>query len=381
MKKRFCALLVLLCALTALQAGALEIDTYAYGGSGRDWLYQMAVSDNGFVALTGWTESSDGTLKSRTKTGRSGWLLVIDEEGKEIVNFCTRLGSHDNLCDPVFHEDGTLTVMLFAEDASVGWVKYELLRLDMKGNVLSRKVIAETSEDEERFIRIVGHDDRGYILQETSYRGEGYVFYEVIGYDGEKLRRLKEWTGVTAIADAHVLRLEQEEGKGMNLYAQDEAGNESLLCEAYAIRADQKRPAAYDGFLSLPDGGAAGAGWMLEEREGTEERVGLFTRWDAQGRIVSQMHTPGWGYGALALRPGGFAATAYPWDETRTNDSVWSVYLFDENGVIESVVPLTSDAQGTGHDACVGALGNGTVVTAHVAAQNGDDTVITIIRP
>lgn len=382
MRKWIGAILFAAALALASSGAAQEVESYVYGGSSRDWLYHMAVSDNGYIALTGWTESSDGTLQNRTKSGRSGWLLVIDRDGKEIVNFCTRLGNHDNLCYPVFHEDGTLTVLLFAEDVNVGWVKYELLRLDMDAKVLSRKVIAHKGEKDEHFITVIGHDERGYILQERLYGDGGYTRCEIVDYDGNGAGRLDNWYQVTAVADAHVIRAETEEGKEQVLCRVDEQGGETQLCKAYALREDNLRPVMYDGFISLPDGGAAGCGWVLEKDETKEERIGLFTRWDAQGRVISEMRTPGWSYGEMALRPGGFAATANPWDdEGWQNDAVWTLYLLDQNGVMQGTTALTGNAVNTGHNACVGALGDGTIVTAHVTPENGEDTVVTVIKP
>ncbi|MBR5289036.1 MAG: hypothetical protein IKU34_10685 [Clostridia bacterium] len=378
MKKTIGVLLMLL--VLAVQAHAQQINTFAYGGTERDWLYQMAVSADGHIALTGWTESSDGTLSARTKTGRSGWLLVINAEGEEIVNFCTRLGNHDHLCYPVFREDGMLNVMLFAEDANVGWVKYELLCLDMDGKVLSRKVIAEKGADEEHFITVVGHDERGYILQERLYGDGGYTRYEIVDDDGNAMGELNGWHQLYVLAGAHVIHADAQDGKEMFLYSSG-AGEETKLSKVFDLREDKLRPMMYNGFRSLPDGGAAGAGWVLKKEEAGTERIGLFTRWDAQGNLVSEMLTPGWSYGDLAICPDGFAATVYPWDENRANDAVWMLHLLDCNGVLKETVPLTSDAVGTGHDACVAALGDGTVVTAHVVPANGEDTVVTIIRP
>lgn len=380
MRRILIILAVLMMMLAAV--GAAEVKTYTYGGSKRDWLTDIAVSDNGYIALTGWTESSDGTLANRTKKGRSGWLLIIDSEGNEIVNFCTRLGEHDDLGWPVFHEDGTLTTMLFAEDADVGWVKLELLRLDMSGKVVSRKVIMEKRENEEHFINVVGRDERGYIVQERLIQAEGgYTYYDLFDFEGNHVRRLDEWNGMYAVADAHSIHLDEPGGKDMGLYALDGQGSEKRLSKAFELREDDLRPVMYDGFISLPDGGAAGAGWVLQKDAEKEERIGLFTRWDVQGNIVSEMRTPGVGYGELTLRPGGFAATAYPWDEKWANDSVWTLYLLDANGVLEQRIAIAENAVGTGHNACVGSLGDGTVVTAHVTAENGGDTVVTIVSP
>lgn len=383
MKKTMYLLAALMLMFLAGVASAQTASTHTYGGSERDWLYHMATSDDGLIALTGWTESSDGTLSGRTKTGRSGWLLVIDSEGKEIVNFCTRLGNHDNLAYPVFHADGTLTVMLFAEDANLGWVKLELIRLNMDGAVVSREVLMEKGVDDEYFVDVIGHDERGYIFSQRLIQKEGgYTHYELFDYDGGYVRRLDEWNGLNAFADAHVLRFDQEDGKEIYLYARDAQDIERQLSKAFDLREDKLRPVMYDGFISLPDGGAAGCGWVLEKDEKKEERIGLFTRWDAQGNIVSEMRTPGVFFGDMVMIPGGFAATAYPIGEDGWFDySICSLYLFDGRGMMTGTIPLASDANDTGHNACVGALGDGTIVTAHVVPENGEDTVVTVIRP
>ena len=70
-------LLCLLCARALAQA-------YTYGGSGSDALDELAVSGDGRIVMTGYTNSSDGTLASRTKTGRSGWVLCVDAQGNAV---------------------------------------------------------------------------------------------------------------------------------------------------------------------------------------------------------------------------------------------------------------------------------------------------------
>lgn len=355
--------------------------TYAYGGSGRDWLYDIAVSEDDRIALTGWTESSDGTLSQRTRTGRSGWLLVIDAQGNELINFCTRLGTHDNLTAPVFHADGTLTTMLFAEDPEAGWVKLEWIRFDRKGKIISRKVLMESKTPDDPFVSIVGRDARGYLLCERMIRGkDGYTHYELYDGDGNPIRRLEEWSGVHAIAQHHVIRLDNETEEEMALYARDVKGKETRLARVFALREDDLVPVRYNGFLSLDAGGAAGTGWALEEKNGEKERIGRFTRWDAQGHVVAEMNTPSVGYCALTQRPGGFAAIANPVDgHGFFDDSQVLLHLLDENGVLERSIAIADDAVNTGHSACVAALADGTLVIVHIGEQNADDAIVTMV--
>ncbi len=364
-----------------------KITTVDFGGSARDWLYDMAVSDDGLIAMTGCTESSDGTLASRTKTGLSGWLLVIDSEGSEVFSFCTRLGNHDNLTSPVFHDDGTLTVMLFAENME--WVKLELIRLDRTGRVLSRQVLRELSADSKSHIAIAdnAHDARGYILRESlTTNTESYRHYFLYDYDGRNLGQQETWAhGLNAIAQRHVIRSNGPDGETYGLYRREEDGSEAYLCDVFTVRKDNLREKMYAGFISLPDGGAAGAGWVLEKTETSEERPGFFTRWDAQGHIVSEMITPGVQFSALAELPGGgFAAVGYSTDDGGDGlaelEETCALYWMNEHGVITRTVPL-GRCRDIGPDCPIGVLGNGTVVTVRVTPENNDDAVVTIVSP
>ena len=86
--------MTVLCLLVMMAAQACgEARTYTYGGSGEDVLSDIAVSAEGRIALAGYTESADGTLALRTKSGRSGWVLCVNEEGEVLWSFCRRQGN------------------------------------------------------------------------------------------------------------------------------------------------------------------------------------------------------------------------------------------------------------------------------------------------
>ncbi|MBP3426855.1 MAG: hypothetical protein J6M47_01175 [Clostridia bacterium] len=135
--RKLLLLILLLCALAA--SAHAETRSYTYGGSGHDILYDAAVSADGRIILTGTTDSSDGTLSSRTKAGRSGWALCIDTQGNVLWNFCTRRGSHDSLRYPVFLEDGSVAMLL--DTSHSGLYEVEWILLDRDGNQLDRKIL------------------------------------------------------------------------------------------------------------------------------------------------------------------------------------------------------------------------------------------------
>lgn len=95
--------------------------------------------------MAGQTSSSDGTLSDRSKTGLTGWAALVDLQGNTIWNFCSRYGSDDRMRLPVVHEDGTITVLLQSNGNAHSQV--ELIRLDMEGNVISRKTLVQISKE------------------------------------------------------------------------------------------------------------------------------------------------------------------------------------------------------------------------------------------
>ena len=151
---------LLLCALTA--SAHADTRSYTYGGSGHDILYEAAVSADGRIVLTGTTDSADGTLSTRTKTGRSGWALCIDTQGNVLWNFCTRRGSNDNLRYPVFLEDGSVALLL--DTSHSGLYEVEWILLDKDGNQTDRRIL--DSRGVPWVVRAggVSNDLSGYVL-------------------------------------------------------------------------------------------------------------------------------------------------------------------------------------------------------------------------
>jgi len=129
--------ILLLCAL--ISSAQAETRSYTYGGSGCDILYEAVVSADGRIVLTGTTDSSDGTLSTRTKTGRSGWALCIDAQGNVLWNYCTRIGSNDTLRYPVFHADGSVTMLL--DTSHSGLYEVVWIKLDVQGREVARKTL------------------------------------------------------------------------------------------------------------------------------------------------------------------------------------------------------------------------------------------------
>ena len=141
MKRIFLTLILLLCIFAA--DAYAQTRSYTYGGSGHEILYEAAVSADGRIVLTGLTDSADGTLSSRTKTGRSGWALCIDAQGNVLWSFCTRRGSHDTLRYPAFLSDGSVAMLL--DTSHDGLYEVEWIRLDKDGHPLDRRILASRS--------------------------------------------------------------------------------------------------------------------------------------------------------------------------------------------------------------------------------------------
>lgn len=213
MYRRIAAIGLLLCLLSVQALG--EARRYEYGGSGADVLSDIAVSPDGRIALAGYTESSDGTLSGRTKTGRSGWVLCVDAEGEVLWNFCRRQGNSDRMHDPVFHEDGTVTAVL--ESAFENVQALEWLQFDRRGSVRSFGTL-HMSHDPRVKIEIMGiYPGEGYIVREADHRKGTirhllYSFFgayirELDGYGGESLQSAVMMDG----ARAHVETIRQNQ--------------------------------------------------------------------------------------------------------------------------------------------------------------------------
>ena len=189
--------LVLMCLSAASAAG--EPRTYTYGGSGVEMIYHAAGSAQGRIALSGLTESSDGTLHTRTKSGQAGWVLCIDQSGEALWNFCRHKAKYERMEVPVWHEDGSVTVLFWMEKS--GLSEIELIRLSAQGEMLSAQTIAASQDKMVHLVQRGFLPGEGYVIGWMNKR-EGTIRCELYDFDGAFVRTLgdefsapqNEWT-------------------------------------------------------------------------------------------------------------------------------------------------------------------------------------------
>ena len=370
---RALATLIALCMLWAtgvvLSATAqAEPRAYIFGGSADDALGSITAGEDGRIVMAGYTNSSDGTLASRTKTGRSGWALCIDAQGNVLWSFCTRLGDHDLLTEPVFHEDGSVTLILEAEVLASGEQEIELIRLNRAGEVVFRKTLMKSGGDA-AYIEYAHKTDEGYIVswldEKTTPLGSA-----LFDWDGERVRDTgpMPYGGVWARSERHVLR---DSGNMRVLFAVDRRGGETTL---FAEELPKSTIAARDirSLISLDDGGAAGAG-SANETEDYSARRGLLTRWDAQGNRVFDW----WLEGveeiySLIKTPDGFAALGESADGARS----WVLLTFGEDGIRRGNIPLGGQVSLAWGSGSLTRLEDGSF--AAIKDENGDVRVVIV---
>lgn len=335
MKRNVC--FVALAILFVFAASAIaEPRTYTYGGSGDDYLSDIAVRNDGLILLTGNTNSTDGTLSNRTKSGRSGWALCVDRQGNVLWSFCTRLGTQDRLISPVFQNDDTVTVMLQVLKAD-GERELELIRLNMSGDVVTRKTVVKG----DCFSRAV---EAGYLIGEPEKDDSMEINplrYLLCNWDGET-RELQGWvTGgweepmtrrgyVSAHSSNHLIRFHENQ---LWLTAFDALGNETLLTAVSDIEMYILGVTRFHGMVSLEDGGAAASG--LTEDNGIGK--GRLARWDAQGNTIFDRQIDDSLLGKLARTAKGFVAAQYT---EEANEETVQLAFYDELGVSTGSIPL-----------------------------------------
>ena len=360
-------LLCLLCARALAQA-------YTYGGSGSDALDELAVSGDGRIVMTGYTNSSDGTLASRTKTGRSGWVLCVDAQGNVLWSFCSRRGTHDIMSSPVCHEDGSVTVILEAEDDT--GTKKELIRLSRDGEVMHRSIMCQTGGDVAYVMIPLQRFDEGYVLLELKEDATPLA-YRLYDWDGQAVRELEGYDEngtVLAMADRHVIRIGNGTG---TLYALDGEGNERRLTDVLEVGENNMLNARYDSLISLEDGGAAGCGWVLTD-EGV--RKGLISRWDAQGNLIFEMRMEIGRLWRLVKTADGFAAIAYPNETSGLDQSgslaygcPWELIRLNEQGVVYARQSLGMGASPYDANCALAALPDGSLAVVQNVQPDGED--------
>lgn len=262
-----------------------------FGGSEPDEASDMALTPQGQIVLAGHTSSTDGTLSDRTKSGWSGWLTLVDTKGNTLWNFCSRHASMDRMRAPVAHDDGTITVML--ESRGNEYHQMELIRLNMQGEVLSRKPLVRLEKgDGELAPETPAAFAGGYVF--ATYNEKKKIDYQPVPGSREEIYQPKYhffdfegnllgttqayWhNAVAAVGDRHVI---EAIDRTYWLCALDEKGNRTKLVSLYdGLRAGKE----YRAVVSLADGGAAAA---LYEHGGYDMKSTL-QRWDAQGNLLS----------------------------------------------------------------------------------------------
>ena len=326
MKKGLIAFL-LLCLFAA--GAAAQPRTYIFGGSGDDRLEDIAVSDDGRIVMTGYTTSADGTLAGRTKTGHSGWALCIDGQGNVLWSFCSRQGKEDTVRAPVFHEDGSVSVVLDSKTYE-GTSAMELIRLDAKGEVISRKTMRETVGD--NALTLDGATRAGYVLSEWEHMAP-CLFCGLYGWDGAFIREVS--MHCVGVSYQHTLYRDENGGA---LYAIDEQGVEMPLASW------TRRENEYEyGLISLSDGGAAA---IRDMHDDSKEPLRLL-HWDAQGDLVCDEQIEGLNRGNTSLcQTGKGLAMAYCLEDSSLDDGEewysWHLAFFDTQGRQTGTLPIGS---------------------------------------
>lgn len=340
----------------------------------------MAISGDGRIVMTGYTNSADGTLSSRTKVGRSGWALCVDMEGNVLWSFVSRLGVHDSMTKPVFHEDGSVTVVLEAEPDE--GMELEAIRLNREGKVVSRKTMCKAGE-KARYVMIVNaHVQEGYAVFWANEQAKT-VLYALYDYEGELIGEYtpEEWQengSVMIASEQHVVRI--GDGAG-TLYSVDAQGNETALCDVFDLYPQESVNGSllggrYDGLISLDDGGAAGCGWVLNGTRSGDPRPGRITCWDAQGNTVFDMWMESGQLDDLVKTEEGFAAILYPEEDgPRTEPIPYSLAHFDERGIYRGKTALE-----TGENCMMRKAPDGTLVILQRFYEDGQgDVRMTIV--
>ena len=367
MKRWLCALPVFLLCLSV--HGAL-CETYTYGGSARDWMNGVVVAADGRIAVTGYTLSSDGTLSDRTRTWRAGWVMMLSDDMQVLWNYCSRSGDFDHMHCPVFHEDGTLSVVHETEGRQM-----KIVRLGTNGKEHSSQTVL-SQPDKSTVFGVEGATRWGYLLSKISGYGQQRS-YRLYNWDGGVLAAYTDWDGLHAVGGTHILC---SRDKRLSLYAVDGSGGLKKLSDVCAASADGTYSRSYSGLISLPDGGAAACGAVWEGwNQGPVNRKGLISRWDAQGNLLFEMIIELGPLAQLVRTQEGFAATAYAQTEVG-GDAQWKLLRFDEAGILTGMEAL--DAPDSASDAGPLALrGDGSVIALMHSGSEGSEDVQAMILP
>ncbi len=309
---------------TQMNSSRSDVSLFTYGGSGNDALIDMAVSEDGRIVMTGYTDSNDGTLGSRTKTGRTGWALCVNSQGDVLWSFCSRQGVHDTMSHPVFHEDGSVTVLLEAEMG--GTQEIEMISLSREGGVNWRRTLVQ--EDKLFLATLKWQSDRGYIIG-RGMTDEGMAKETLrFRWDGARDEAfLPDTQAVQCTAGDYAVRLINQVGWFGRM---DETGRFAPLSQVFIQGDDRMLYGNVTKLLALEDG-AVGCGYLMTDPDGDQAQTGRITRWNALGQVVFDNVLDCGPLASIARIPGGYAATACAWDGEYGAPSL-SLIVLNEQG-------------------------------------------------
>ena len=142
--------LLLLIVLLPFAAGAEE-RVRAYGGRGEDRLLEIAECRGGLFAA-GMTMSDDGDLSMRTRTGETGWAMLLDEGGERLWSYTSARAGMTRMAAPAVLDDERCSVLLTDEDGQ----RCDWILLDASGGVSARMEVS---------LRDLGMEDGFSVLQ------------------------------------------------------------------------------------------------------------------------------------------------------------------------------------------------------------------------
>ncbi len=336
-----------------------------YGGSEDDLLGEIAVGADGRAVMTGYTNSHDGRLQSRTKKGRTGWALCVDGAGEVLWSFCSRLGVHDEMNCPVIHEDGSVTLLLYAErDAGQ---EIELIRLDARGEVAKRRTLLKA--DAEDYIAIAPwRMDQGYVLMRDKDADLEDIQYLLFGFDGIQAALEPDLSGVIAAAGGYAVQADAESQEGW-LCRMDGFGRTERLTHLFDLGANGLLTTGIRGLLPVEDG-VVGWGYTWENEAQNRRRARLM-RWDADGNAVLDAFVDADVLADAVCIPSGYAATAYTAyeDGVRGGNYKWELLLLDAQGGVTHRRLLYLDST-TGVDMPLAALPDGSVMVLGLVSDD-----------
>lgn len=366
--KRVLSVLFLI-LLILVYHSALAQQEFIFGGSENDLINGMSISSDDRILLTGYASSTDGTLESRTKSGHSGWAVCVDRLGNVLFSFCSRNGSQDEIQAPVFHEDGTATVLLNSHGNEKKLI--ELIRLDQSGNVLSRTTLLETASDD---VSLMGREFSGGYMVSSANVMTAKTQYDFFGWDGKHISSVVcETSGaMSAVSESHALVFHEN---GFWLSLLDEQARETQIVYLYDAPFGYLPPRVYADMISLEDGGAVAGGHVNEQ-----PKQGMLTRWAADGSTVFDVRFVDYSVKRIEHIEGGFALLMHPIVPNYSSDVVQNLlYFVSDDGIMTSQMELPQSADYQAWD--LGRLSDGTLVAMQNILNNGEtDAMLTVME-